>query len=146
MVQASYNKIPVIYRNAPDCHLHPMLDAGPGQEEQTARALVPLLYVDRVRVVSEAGCVLLEGEAVGVAGGGAGRGGGRGGPTGDQLSAGALGAQQTLACDMRVLTASEMRGLPPEMQRALMMQLTTIRPGEKKSNIIFREFYEPWPP
>ena len=45
-----------------------------------------------------------------------------------------------------MVTATEMRGLPPEMQRALMMQLTTTRPGEKKSNIIFREFYEPWPP
>ena len=27
-----------------------------------------------------------------------------------------------------------------------MMQLTTAIRGEKKSDIIFREFYEPWPP
>ena len=79
------------------CHLHPLLDAGPGQEQQTAWALVLLLYVDSVRVISEAGSVLLEGEAVGVAGGGAERCGGRRGTTGGQLSAGALGAEQTLA-------------------------------------------------
>ena len=39
--------------------LHPLLDAGPGQEEESPRPLVPLLEVDSVRVVSEAGPVLL---------------------------------------------------------------------------------------